>query len=138
MANEAKASVNLVIDKGNMNYRSTPTDFQVSVTTAKGPSPGAITATVAGVDVDLSELASPGLCRIRNLDATNFVMVGLWDGTEFYPLFDLGPGEHYLIKLSLYLGYSFGVGTGTTDAGHTLRIKADTASCVVVVEAFDR
>jgi hypothetical protein len=79
---------------------------------------------------------------IKNLEASGGgnVIVGIWDGTEFYPMMDLLPGEFYLIRLSRYLGRSFdnGVGTGTYDSGtYSLMVKGEGADCVCSVEAFE-
>ena len=51
---------------------------------------------------------------------------------------EVGPGEQYPVKLSRNIGNSYGTGTGTLGADTSMRIKADTAACVVVVEAFER
>lgn len=140
MTDEARLNLSLQITKDNLQYRSHPTAFNADVTGAKGPTPGAMAATTAGTDVDLSELTSYGWCRIYNLDSTNFVTVGIRDGGEFYPLADVYPGEFTVIQLSQFLGDSFdtGTGTATVDTGNALCIKANTASCDVVVEAFER
>ena len=140
MANEATVSCSLSVRKGNIQYQSNPRTFSATVTGTKGPSPGAITAPTAGVAVDLSELVQPSLCRIQNLDDTNFVEVGIRD-TEadlFFPLMELLPGESYVIRLTRNIGEEYtGFGTGTSAATNTLWIKADTAACVVLVEAFE-
>ncbi len=139
MASEASIRTSLQIKSGKLEYRSQPTAFLADVSGSKGPTPGAIAATIAGVDVDLSELTVNGLCRIMNLDDTNFIEVGVWDGVSFYPMMDLLAGESFVFRLSADLGKEFGTGTGTTGTDvNTLRIKADTASCDVLVEAFER
>lgn len=141
MANEATLNYNLSIRNGNLFYRSGQTTFRIDVDGAKGPSPGALTVSLLGTDVDLSELSTPGLCIIRNLDDTNFVEVGIYDGQEFYPLMEVLPGESYPLRLSRFLGTSIGSsesGTGTYDFGtYRLRIKAVGAPCDVSVEAFE-
>ncbi len=123
-----------------IDYASKPTAFDITVTGTKGPVPGAITVTTAGVDVDFSELTTPGYCRLFNHDATNFYEYGIWDpeGNTFYPLGEVGPGESYVLKLSRNLQEEFGTGTGTSGANtNRLRLKADTASVEAVVEAFE-
>ncbi len=140
MANEIQVRASLQIKKDNLDYSSKPTSFKADMTGSKGPSPGALTATVDGIDVDFSELTTPGMCRIQNLDPDNFVEYGIWDpeGSTFYPLGELLPGESYPLRLSRNLQEEFMTGTGTTGADtNRLRIKADTASCDVVVEAFE-
>ena len=147
MADEATIRSYLQIRKTNaagdvvhIDYQSRPSDFRADVATTSGPAGGKITATVVGVDVDLSELTTPGLCRIQNQDATNYITVGIFDtsATEFYPFMELLPGESYVFRLSRNIGKEVEApGTGTGYAGATtLRIKADTAPCPVLVEAF--
>ena len=138
MSNEATVRGSLQISTTNLKYRSYPTSFQADVSGEVGPTPGAFSASTDGTDVDLTELTTPGLAIIKNLDATNYVEVGIWDGLEFYPLIEIGPGEQYPVKLSRNIGNSYGTGTGTLGADTSMRIKADTAACVVVVEAFER
>ncbi len=140
MSDEATIRNSLEIQTTNLSYRSYPTSFQVDVSGEKGPAPGAFTATVAGVNVDLTELTVPGLCRVANLDATNYVNLGVWDpeiGT-FYPLMEIGPGEYWVFRLSRDLFGEYGTGAGTIGPNtNQLRIKSNTASCNVVVEAFE-
>ena len=145
MSNEARVQSSLTIRKTSgtvtqLDYRSAPTTFTVDVTGTKGPVPGAISATVAGTDVDFGELTQPTLCVLHNQDATNFVEYGIWDpeGSTFYPLGELGPGESYVLKLSRNIQEQYQTGTGTTgDDTNRLRFKADTAACNISVEAFE-
>lgn len=140
MAREANIVTSLRINKGNIRYQNQPTNFVADVSGSKGPTPGAITATTAGTDVDLSELTTPGLCRIQNTDDANYVQVGVWnpDQNEFYPVMRLLPGESFVIRLDPHVNQEYEqTGTGTTGQLNTLRILAANASCVVVVEAFE-
>lgn len=142
MANEADVRISLNIRKSanNIDFRSNPTQFRANVDGAKGPTPGALTISTSGEDVSFAELTTPGLCFFHNQDPTNYVSLGIWDGVEFLPLFELMPGEFYVMRISRFLGTSFGAvpGTGSTDSGNTLRLKAHTAPCVVVVGAFEK
>lgn len=137
MANEATLQIGMSITKNNLNFKSNPVTFRATVTGVKGPTPGAITVTTQGTDVDLSQLTTPALCRISNLDSTNFVEWGIFDGIEFIPIGEILPGEFYIIRLSRRLTKSYGTGTGTIDSGNTLRFKANAAPVNVVVEAFE-
>lgn len=145
MANEAQVRSSLQITKksGNrtqLEYRSQPTVFNADVTGTKGPVPGAMTATVLGTNVDFGELTTPALCRISNLDVNNFVTIGIWDpeNSKFFPIDEILPGESYVRRLSRDLQEEFQTGTGTTgEDTNRLRIKADTASVNVLVEAFE-
>lgn len=140
MADEATIRASLQIDSGNLSYSSKPTAFQADVAGSKGPVPGAITVSVDGTDVDLSELTTPGLCRIMNLDDTNYVTVGIYDtsATEFYPLLELLPGETFVFRLSRVVGLEVEApGTGTYAGATSMRVRANTAPCNVLVEAFE-
>ncbi len=123
-----------------LDYRSGMTSYTRTLTNIKGPAPGAMTVSVAGTDVDFSELTIPSLCRLSNQDATNFFTAGIWDpeGSKFYPMLQIKPGESIVIPLSPDLQEELGTGTGTTGADtNRLRLKADTASVNALVEAFD-
>lgn len=138
MSDEARLTVSLQITSGNLEYQSRPTAFQADVAGAKGPTPGAITASTSGTNVDLSQLTQPGLCRIMNLDETNRVEVGVHDGLLFHPLLELLPGESYVVRLSRNVGEEEDMpGTGTTGDVNALCVRANTAACVVLVEAFE-
>lgn len=145
MANEATLRVGLRIYRddsaGYINFNGLPTAFQVDVAGCLGPTPGAFSASVLGTDVDLSQLTTPGLCWIANLDDTNFVEYGIWDpeNSKFFPLGEVGPKEAYPLMLSRNIQEEYQTGTGTTGANtNRLRIKADTAACNVFVGAFER
>ena len=138
MANEATIRSSLQIRAGNVAYQSQPSSFQADVTGRKGPSPGAISALTTGTAVSFAELVTPALCRIMNLDATNFITVGVYDGASFFPVIELLPGESYVVRLSRYLNAEFeNTGTGTNADANQLMVLADTAECVVLVEAFE-
>lgn len=141
MANEITISCGMSFKKGSTVYRSQPTSFRADMDGNKGPSPGAITASVFGTSVAFTELSTPGWCRLQNLDAVNFVQYGIYDtgGAVFYPLGELLPGEITILRLSRNLGESYAsTGTGTSAAVNRLHFKADTADVNVLVEAFEK
>lgn len=147
MSNEISIQLNLMINKnddaGIVYYRSYPTQFNSDMDGALGPTPGAVLVGIYGTDVDLSQLTQPGICRVSNQDASNFVSYGPYDPEldKFYPVGEILPGEFYLFRLSRNLGNEYagtGTGTGTTGAEtNTLRFVADTEPVVVLVEAFE-
>jgi len=147
MSNEATIRSSLAIRKESgdlvtIQYSGQPTAFLGDVTGTKGPVPGAVACSTAGTDIDLSELTTPGYCRIMNQDPTNYVTVGIYDPetTTFYPMLELLPGETYVMRLSRNLAWEYGTAAGTGTTGpetNRLRIKAHTASCNVLVEAFE-
>lgn len=141
MSNEATVRTGIQIIVGGLIYRPPTASFNVNVSAAKGPTPGLVVVPILGIDVDLSELTTPGLCRITNYDTTNFVTIGLGDSVtnEFYPIDEIGPGESYVRKFSRYLGGDLDtLTTGTGSGTKTLRLVADTAVCNCSVEAFEK
>ena len=142
MASEITVRTSLEINGTVLKARPQPTSFIADMSEQRGPTPGLVAVTVSGVNVDLSALTAPGMCRIMNLDATSWVEYGVYDPetTKFYPLGEVGPGETYVLRLSRHIGVELGP-TGTGTSGPTtnrLRIKGLSAACDVVVEAFGK
>ncbi len=140
MANEAQIRLSLQIRQGQGVYQSQPSSFTADVLAFKGPTPGVVLIDTGGVDIDLSQLTQPGFCWMQNLDDTNYVEYGIYDPETvvFTPLGELRPGEINLIRLSRNFGEEYaGVGTGTTAPTNRLRFKANSASVLVRVEAFE-
>lgn len=141
MSSEVTMNLSMQIRADSIEYRSLPTSFNIDMTGRMGPVPGAMLVTTAGTDVDLSQLTVPGVCRIQNQDTTNWVEAGVWDPEAgvFYPMLEIGPGQTFPLQLARNLQQEYGTGTGTTGANtNRLRLKADTAPCVVLVEAFEK
>lgn len=146
MANEAQVTSILRILKrdGNLitlSFQPSPVSFTVDVNGSKGPTPGALTIPVGGKVISFQELGTPGLCKLRNIDPDNYVTLGSRDPdtNRFYPFMELGPGEEYVIKLSRDLNEEYvGTGTGTTGPNNQIFAKANTAECVVIIEAFEK
>lgn len=130
MANEFNVSYSLSLLNGNSKYVK-QIGFRPSQTTNNGPTPGAITATTGGVTLSLAQLTTPGLAAITNIDATNYVQIGLYISSTFYPFLDLLPGESFPIRLARDIL--------TANAGAAvIRLKANTASVIVTFDAFDK
>lgn len=144
MSNEANISSGLSIRKLSgsvtlLDYRSAPAQFNADVDGTKGPTPGAITVSTAGTNLDLSELTTPGFVRISNQDATNYFEYGIKDASSgiFYPIGEVGPGESYVLKFARTVGDEYYSTTGT-DSGNSVHLKANTASVNALVECFER
>lgn len=141
MADEIRINAGLTVTlapgSSSQQYQSLPNYQTDDIVTVGGPTPGTISVAVTGTDVNLSALTDPGWCRVQNLDITNFVTLGIYDGATYFPFLELGPEQFVVVKLYRDLGKEF-VGTGSTAGGNTFRIQADTAACKVKVEAFER
>ncbi len=143
MADEATVRSSLQIRKDNLQYSSLPSSFMADVSGTKGPVPGALAVDSLGTLVDFSELTTPGLCRIHNLDADTYIEYGIWDPETaiFFPLGEVQAGESYILRLSrnLQAEYGTGSGTATTDTNRLkLRAPSGQGSVNVVVEAFEK
>lgn len=145
MANEISVRASLSIRAGSLDYASRPSSFRADLVSAtpKGPTPGAITVAVTHTIIDLSELGTPGMAWLQNLDETNAVLVGVCVGLagDFVPVVEILPGECYPLRLSRFLGQALdaGTGSGTADVATVyLAMKALAAPCVVRVEVFER
>ena len=130
MAGTVTVSASLKVVNGNLQYQSQPTSYTASQATANGPAPGSVVATTAGVNVSFAALTLPGFVIIRNLDATNYVTWGLYDGTTFRPVGELQPGESHVLRFARTL-------LTANAAADVVRLVANSANCNVQVQCFD-
>lgn len=99
MANEIRSTVNVDATKGNIKYtrsRSFNADWTVARMTGGVQAIGfaAHEAIVIGADI-----ATPGMMYVTNLDATNYVEIGVDTTGTFRPFMRLKPGESYQFRL---------------------------------------
>jgi hypothetical protein len=140
---QLRLSLSMVNTGTSFNFQSNPTAFSFTVNFANGnngPTPGTITISTAGTVVSLSQLSSGygGPILLLNMDPTNFVDWGLQDTEtgQFYPigrLYPLGPPAFYQIS-PLFATEVPGTAPSNDFA---LYMKANTANCLVSVQAFD-
>lgn len=119
----------LKILNGNQSYQALPSAFQAVQNGNRGPVPGYLTVDETGSDIDLSAIGIPGMYRIANIDdpttATAYLIYGINNGTLFYPLGEVQPGETYVGRLFRYIGEDFAnVGTGTSGPINFLHLRA--------------
>lgn len=130
MSNEAKVVGRLsIIDTSTttpLQYNGVgPGQFQADVTERKGPCPGALDIPEAGVDIDLTQLGTPGLGEVYNIGTAFTFMLGIKDPQtgQFYPFAEYKPGECFPIRLSRYVEWQFGTGTGSGTTTNKLHAK---------------
>lgn len=125
-----------------MVYQSQPTNFIADMDgDPAGPTPGGLVIPTTGRLIYFTELTTPGICWMMNLDPTNYVEVGVFDPQTnvFYPMTEILPGECWAMRLSRNFGEEYsGSGTGTTTPENYLRLKANGAACEVRIEAFEK
>src|SRR5262245_7127288 len=122
---QAALSVRKSTDSGIplIDYQGRPGTFRGDMDGSIGPTPGALVVTTAGVDISLSVISGagldPGYGFVANYDTTNYIKVGISDGSRFFSMLEVGPGEQYVYKLDRELGwtYSSTTGTGTIPGG---------------------
>lgn len=139
MANEITVRSGLTVKKNNVNYNASPSGFTTSMSGEGGPYIGTINVTEDGVDLDLSVIDTPGICRIQNLDTTAYLQVGTWnpDQSEFYPLLRFKPGESFVFRLDPDINEEYeGTGTGTSGQLNTTRLKSSSGTIKALVEVF--
>lgn len=138
MANEIQVRTQVTIRKGTLDHRPNPTQTIEDMVGVGGPTPGAILVPTAGVDVDLSQLTTPGRVWFHNQDDENYVEIGLHDGTLFHPFMEILPGNAETLRFSRNVGQEHDVpGTGTTGDVNAVHIKANGAACWVTIDAFE-
>ena len=149
MSNEASVTSGLRIKSGNLSYQPPASTFNADVAGQNGPTPGALTVSTAGTDVNLSQLAGGGgFCELTNYgasvgdaDPSHYVEYGIWSTSAliFYPLGKILPGETYVIRLSdNILMQEPGTGTGPASGTTTFRLKAHNSPCTARINAFDK
>lgn len=129
MANEITVNIGLRCENVTTGFKFPLLGGQSTITqtTVGGGGPGVVTAVTSGsgTTVDLSAMTNPGWAYFRNLDATNFVLIGTAGSTGVGYLAKLKAGEECTLRLN------------TAMTGDIVYVKADTASCKVDVRVLE-
>jgi hypothetical protein len=122
MANEISVSLQLSIRSGNLEYsRSGSRSFSL---VASAPAKAAGIASIgfaAHEALVMQDVATAGWARFENMDATNFVRIGVDSTGTFVPFLKLKPGEIAVCRLGTNAPYA----------------KADTAAVKLDYEIFE-
>lgn len=132
MANEITVRSGLQIQSttNNLLFNTSPalTSFLANFAGTVGPTPGTVSIATGGTTISLAALtAQGGWCLLRNLDLTNYVTYGVYNGSAFFPLGELLPGEWVIVRLSRTL----------VSGSNVFRAQANTAAVLLEVMAFD-
>lgn len=136
MANEIEIIQSIKVTNGAFRYPDSDTRRRKFDQAAQGGGvPGTIVAAIAdapnGTAISLSALTTPGWIRVKNLDGTNFVDVGVWTGAAFVSFARLQPGA------DIASGFEGMEIIFPSTPGTTYHLLADTADALVLVEAFE-
>lgn len=147
MADEVQIRQQVFIKSGNLDHQPRQREWKADMTGAKGPTPGAITATYDGTDIDLSQLTDPGWIDIYNQEPEDGGITVSWgvydpETDRYYPVGKIAPGQGTgMLHLDELLQFEFdpATGTGTGNPTNRLRIKAkDGDEANILVQAFER
>ena len=118
MANEITALAKFTLDNGSLKYTSNPGSIQIDQTTARMFASVVTVGTTEEV-VAFGDVAAPRVCVMQNLDATNYCEWGPTDSGAMVVAGRLRPSS---------IASQFEI-----DPGITLRMKANTSACDVLV-----
>ncbi len=112
MANEININGAMYAKKGNVDIQRPLPNLEIDWTGNDYAWQSQSIATTATQITIPGSISAGGFAVIQNLDTTNYVEIGLYISSTFYPLMKIKPGKWNLISL------------GTT----TIYAKADTAA----------
>jgi hypothetical protein len=119
MANEITISTSMRLVNGLLTSIANSKQTQFNQTTARGGGPGVVDVGTSEENINFGDIV-PGFVRFTNMDATNFVRLRFSTGVNAIRL--VANGGTSLIYV---------------DSGVTVIAIADTATCRVLVEAFN-
>lgn len=142
MANEVSINFNAAVRVPSAMPRSYGFTIQRNCLSYQGPSPGFLTATTTGIQIDTSKITNLSFGIFTNLSTTARLQLGVKDTSSgnFEPFAELDPLESWPIPLARILGTeeTGGAGTGTAGSGGVLWAKGVGASVDLVAELFGR
>ena len=121
MANEITITINFTALKGNFDF-SVQRSQQIDMATGSGGIPGTQNVGTTHEALVVTDIATLGWAFIQNLDATNFVQIGVDVAATFYPVMRLKPGEATVVRL---------------EPTATIYLEADTAACLVDIRVLE-
>jgi hypothetical protein len=108
LANEITHTGQLQVTKGSLAYSRSAT-YKATLTDANGlNSEGAksIPTTAAGTALPMGDVTTAGMSFFRNLDANNYIELGVQVAGTFYPFAKLKPGEVFTGRLGTVAPYA--------------------------------
>ena len=102
MGNEITIQSQMTIKKGEYEFLTPQASFQEDMTNARGGNPGflQVAAFPSYVNPSLGSHTTPARIFIRNLDDTDILEFGYFDGTDFNPIGEVLPETHVIFRLS--------------------------------------
>lgn len=123
MANEITLRWNMSVEKGNLDRRKAPDTQSITLNAASPAVAGGVQNIGTTYEaITLGDISTNGVSWFKNLDATNYVEIGVEVAATFYPLVRLNAGESYPFRLA---------------QGVTPYARANTAAVLLEKEIFD-
>jgi len=105
MANEITFSTSLKVTKGDFTDSKSGSDTaDMATATAAGGTPSIGTSSHEAILV--TDVGTPGWAWFKNIDATNYVQIGVDVSATFYPFVKLLPGESCVLRLGTTAPYA--------------------------------
>jgi hypothetical protein len=118
MANEINMTMALTLANGDLDSMTIPARTLAITQNTAAPVRVAGTQIIGTTEeaLTVTDLTTPGVCYLRNRNATNYVEIGVVPDATFYPLIKLKAGEMAMFRI-----------TGSV----TPYAKANTGACIV-------
>lgn len=104
MANEITTTLKIAYAKNGISDSRTLTD-QIDVS-GSGTCGGVQTIGTTEEALAVGDVSTKGLARFLNIDPNNYIEIGSYVSTVFYPLVKLKPGESAVFRLSAVTVYA--------------------------------
>lgn len=105
MANEISLSGRITVTKGDFTYSRSFSDA-IDMTGGEVSSGIASVSNSAHEAIPVTDIGTAGVAFFRNLDATNYVEIGIDDGGSFVAMLKLKAGECALVRLGTNAPYA--------------------------------
>ena len=106
MANEIKLTCSLTASKGGSSVSKVRGQFTATWNGDQYVDRSQVIGTTHELLEIPAEITTAGVGVFRNLDATNYVELGVQVSATFYPLVKIPPGESCIFRLSIVAAYA--------------------------------
>jgi hypothetical protein len=123
MADEIQISTTMTVREGNINWTPGATSFTATLTAA-APARASGIASIGTTHeaIPLGDVATLGMARLKNVDATNYIEIGVVVSATFYPVVRINTNESCVFRLA---------------QGITPYARANTAAARLEYDIFD-
>ena len=106
MANEISYTFQIILNNGSLKDQYSSNSIAADQTTAALVRNVQEISNAAHSALDLGSIATPGFAVFQNLDAANYVEIGIDVGATFYPFMKLKAGEQGMVRLGIAAPYA--------------------------------